>query len=397
MLTTATLRKTLVWTALLSPCLLELPVALATPVITGVSAPNGLVNGQQLTITGSGFGAKSPAAPYLWADFEQGNLNPSPLGIDQAWANTPSASGSIDNMVYSATGGPNNGPYAQGIPQSGSGVSWAFFVHPPPVSSTGAWAFTWNDLNAKYYIFRKMKKNFVTANTINFKPLRMYSLFSGGVEWVWGSWNGSVEADGLQNTPNGMSACYASTYVNGSTTGTQTSPTLTEGPINQWFTDEVVYQVNSCYSCTDGKMQWIVNGQLVGEEPINMGWINWTLVLRDSPTNEDIANLSIQGVADNDASCPSTNTFGLDDIYVDNTWARVMIGNAPTWAASTVHDIEIPTAWSASSITVSLHNDSSPNFNGAYLYVFDSNGNVNANGYPLCSNCPQPVSNLTVH
>ena len=131
MLTTATLRKTLVWTALLSPCLLELPVALATPVITGVSAPNGLVNGQQLTITGSGFGAKSPAAPYLWADFEQGNLNPSPLGIDQAWANTPSASGSIGNMVYSATGGPNNGPYAQGIPQSGSGVSWAFFVHPP--------------------------------------------------------------------------------------------------------------------------------------------------------------------------------------------------------------------------------------------------------------------------
>ncbi len=72
-----------------------------------------------------------------------------------------------------------------------------------------------------------------------------------------------------------------------------------------------------------------------------------------------------------------------------------MIGNASTWAASTVHDIEIPTAWTSGSITVSLHNDSFPTFDGAYLYVFDSNGNVNANGYPLCANCPQPPSNLT--
>ena len=128
-----------------------------------------------------------------------------------------------------------------------------------------------------------------------------------------------------------------------------------------------------------------------------MGWINWTLHLRDSATNEDITDMSIQGVADNDASFPTTNTFGLDDIYVDNTWARVMIGNAPTWAASTVHDIEIPTAWSGNSISVVLHNDSLPNFSGAYLYVFDSNGSVNQNGYPLCSNCPQSVGNLTAH
>ena len=30
-----------------------------------------------------------------------------------------------------------------------------------------------------------------------------------------------------------------------------------------------------------------------------------------------------------------------------------------------------------------------------HLYVFDSNGNVNANGYPLCANCPEPPANLT--
>ncbi len=71
-----------------------------------------------------------------------------------------------------------------------------------------------------------------------------------------------------------------------------------------------------------------------------------------------------------------------------------MIGNAPTWGQSTIHDIEIPTAWSDTSISAVLHNDSLPSFSGAYLYVFDSDGNVNQNGYPLCSNCPQPVSSL---
>ncbi len=114
-------------TAFIALCLLDLPAALATPVITGVSDSGGLVNGATLTITGSGFGTKSPAAPYLWADFGEGNINPSPLGQDHAWAN-------IQNMVYSPTGGPDNGPYAAGTPQSGSGVVWTFFVDPPPIT-----------------------------------------------------------------------------------------------------------------------------------------------------------------------------------------------------------------------------------------------------------------------
>ena len=388
MFTAATVRKTLAWNTFVALCVLSARAA-ATPVITGVTTSGGLVNGATLTITGSNFGAKTPAAPYLWADFGEGNINPSPLGQDHSWSN-------IQNMVYSPTGGPDNGPYAQGVPESGSGVYWTLMLSPPYNSATGTWGFTWNDLGAKYYVFRKMKKNFATANTINWKDFRM-SVHGGGLDWAWGAWNGSMVVENLPTGVNGESVAYAATYPNGATVGTQTNPSIVEGPINQWFSDEIVYQVNSCYTCSDGQVQWIVNGSLVGQEPINMGWINWTLHLRDSATNEDITDMSIQGVADNDASFPTTNTFGLDDIYVDNTWARVMIGNAPTWAASTVHDIEIPTAWSDSSITVSLHNDSFPNFNGAYLYVFDSNGNVNANGYPLCANCPQPVSNLTVH
>ncbi|MDA8363355.1 MAG: hypothetical protein M0Z84_05935 [Gammaproteobacteria bacterium] len=389
MFTLVTVRKTLSRNTFIALCMLSGKAA-ATPVITGVAAPGGLMNGATLTITGSGFGTKTPAAPYLWADFGEGNINPSPLGQDHSWS-------AIQNMVYSAAGGPDNGPYAQGTPQSGSGVYWTLMLSPPYNSSTGVWGFTWNDLSAKYYVFREMRKNFdvVSPTYINWKPFRM-GVQGAGPDWYFASSNGNILVENLLNAPNGESNAYAATYVNGASGGTQTNPSVLEGPINQWFTDEIAYQVNSCYTCADGAMQWWVNGALVGQEPINMVWTNWTLTLRDSATGEDMTNMSIQGVADNDASFPDTNTFGLADIYVDNTWSRVMIGNASTWSQSTAHDIEIPTAWSGTSISVVLHNSSLPSFSNAYLYVFDSNGNVNQAGYPLCSSCPQTVSNLTV-
>ena len=40
-----------------------------------------------------------------------------------------------------------------------------------------------------------------------------------------------------------------------------------------------------------------------------------------------------------------------DDVYIDTTQARVEIGDAPTYAASRHREIQLPTAWSDSSIT----------------------------------------------
>ena len=382
---------------------------LANPQITGVTqSAQGLVNGSTLVISGSGFGTKMPAAPYLWADFAQGTLLPSDYGIDPIWWNyqldnynsSVAPSGSIGNLFYNSTGGPENGPFANGYPQNGSGVSWAFFIVPPMYNtSSGKYGFTWNrsskmkftwnDLGGRYFISRKMRKNFVTSQIINWKPFRTGAGGTGGVEWVWGAWNGDYEADGFPSNgipngypTNGMSNAYAATYLNGSSIGTQTNTTFLEGPISKWFTDEIVYQTNSCYKCADGNVQWIVNGSLEAQQPINMGWTLWSLTLREN-ASEDMRWIGIQGVADNDASFPKTNTFGVADIYVDNTWSRVMICAASTWSACKTNEVEIPTAWSQNSITVVLRAGAIINLNNAYLYVVDSNGDVNQNGYPL--------------
>jgi hypothetical protein len=71
----------------------------------------------------------------------------------------------------------------------------------------------------------------------------------------------------------------------------------------------------------------------------------------------------------------------IDDFYFDTTRSRVEIGNASTWSGCTWREIQRPTAWSSSSITVVANDGGFSGLSGKYLYVVDSDGNVNANGY----------------
>jgi hypothetical protein len=81
-------------------------------------------------------------------------------------------------------------------------------------------------------------------------------------------------------------------------------------------------------------------------------------------------------------NAPPTLTLWTDDIYIDNTFSRVMIGDASTYASSTHFEMQPPTAWSSSSITVSLNQGSFADGSTAYVYVIDANGNVSA-GNPI--------------
>jgi len=73
----------------------------------------------------------------------------------------------------------------------------------------------------------------------------------------------------------------------------------------------------------------------------------------------------------------------MDDIYIDNTFARVIIGNASTYDASTHREVQIPTAWSSSSISVTVNVGSFSANERAYVYVVAADGSVNNQGYPI--------------
>jgi hypothetical protein len=72
----------------------------------------------------------------------------------------------------------------------------------------------------------------------------------------------------------------------------------------------------------------------------------------------------------------------FDDIYVDHTFSRVMLCNNATYGSATVCEPQIPSAWAAGEITVTVNlgklTDDVGAGNPAYLYVFDSNNDVSA-------------------
>jgi len=78
-----------------------------------------------------------------------------------------------------------------------------------------------------------------------------------------------------------------------------------------------------------------------------------------------------------------TGGHNFDDAYFSNTRARVEVGNATTWSACTHREVQIPTAWSGSSIAVRMNAGSFSDLTHQYLYVVNRYGNVNQDGYPL--------------
>jgi PGF-pre-PGF domain-containing protein len=80
-----------------------------------------------------------------------------------------------------------------------------------------------------------------------------------------------------------------------------------------------------------------------------------------------------------------------DDIYIDNTWQSVWVGDASTWDNSTHREIQIPTEWSDEEINVTLNQGSFLNGSTVYLFVVNSDGNT-SDGYPVILEGPTPPS-----
>ena len=66
----------------------------------------------------------------------------------------------------------------------------------------------------------------------------------------------------------------------------------------------------------------------------------------------------------------------IDDVYIDNTLARVEIGNQPVFANCTHKEMQIPTAWADDEITITLNQGSFTDAENIYLFVVDSDGNA---------------------
>ena len=71
----------------------------------------------------------------------------------------------------------------------------------------------------------------------------------------------------------------------------------------------------------------------------------------------------------------------FDDIYIDDTWQTVWLGNNSLWNNCTVREVQLQTARSDTSITITVNQGAFTDT--AYVYVMDADGAVNASGYEV--------------
>jgi hypothetical protein len=374
-------------------------MAHATPVVTSVSGS--VTQGGTLTIAGSGFGSKSPAQPYFWAPMN-GNMNPSSLGVLQSWATTPTS-----EFTYTAGCGPAPGTgCAAGIPANGSSADeWAIGIYSPSYYGSGN---DWNSYGQKTYVYRKSKRNFSYTNngSTNVKLIRVWGTSSSMInyypDFYWSVYNGRI---GVEDVPQ-----------NGANDYTMPAATVTvaEGPVNQWYSEEYELASNSTATSADGDFRIAING---GPDLVsfpNTQWEQNTITMKTASGSGGDGTMKllypVHFLYENGGNwipAASGSQYFTADVYADTTWARVMIGNSPTFSATTDREIQIPVQWSAGSIQVNVNVDAFPAGQKMYLFVVDSSENASV-GFPITAGSsssstssttpvsPDPPSDVTV-
>jgi hypothetical protein len=323
----------------------------ATPAVTGVSGT--ISDGSSVTITGSGFGTKSVAKPLIWANFDSGSLNPSSLGVMTSWTGNNGLSLNTNNQppnstytVYGEYGGGQEGPDFR--------IDYNYYQ--------------------KIYVFFKRYRDFAPPNPLNLKFFRIWPVSGGATNNFFAAF--LTNAD-----PNRVGRCYTEN------TGEDYSDSY-QGSVyteDVWQTEEFQWSQNSAVNASDGTWQFWRDGISVQDRNDLRG--------RSSAQQGNITRLYTDNYAGGSGGIylpPNGSRVYMDDVYVDNTWSRVIIGNSNTLSGSTQREIQIPSAWSDSSVSVTLNQGSFSDLNSVYLYIVDSNGAVNANGYLLTGGGPPP-------
>lgn len=321
------------------------------PLITEVDTP--VRDGGQVRITGSAFGIKSPAPPLFYDDFDNGK---------------------VDTIV------PSDGIRSQ---SNGWTSVQGVVTYCDQNNLPGSILCSKHDLSGKETYERAAILRFQTDANLVKLFVSMWAYYSWGV---------------ISDPPHGMKYFRLEAYAN-----------------------EAIHFKDVGYSDGTHYFQLMVGGSGSGSygygtlAPPNEAWHKFELqakqssqsrddgsilVIKSQPAGPMIPVLDLPAVLtraapeywdriilgeyctqlDHSIDCDAFNYF--DKVYIDNTWARVEIGDSPQWDTCTKRETQIPVTWSNNSITITA-NTGSLSYGNAYLYVTDAEGNRNVAGFPI--------------
>lgn len=335
----------------------------AAPSISGVSGT--ISHGQSITISGSGFGSKSTAAPVVWDDC-------SGTDVYAKWdVNYNSESGSSYAGNYRTPAGLGR---SVALPHSHA-TKYFCGAHYPGTSAQAGWNVG-------------VAKN----RTISSWPSYSYISFYNRADPSW-NWNADGTDDNYKeydwsrgDWPYGTDNWYLEYYYQGAWHLNDDSLDGLVRPSSGWYQSNQSGVTEGHWDVTGG---WAKVEIEIRHDTSSSGYIKvWedgvlriNLQGQNTWSETGTYNQLIGGFA-RDRSTSNWRYFA--DMYLDYSLQRVMIGNASTLASSTtLREVQIPSAWSASSITVTVNQGGFANGSTAYLYVFDDTGTANSTGYAI--------------
>jgi len=315
-------------------------------------------HGNSVTISGSGFGTKSTAAPVIWDDFEGGTNGNSIHGQDPVVGpNWDTLTSHGVPPVYSTAGNRSNSSLCS--------------MHNFNIQQYNCSLEYWGEHLTVYFTYWWKYSRQSYQYSDNCKPWIEYGS-DGHYPVVYSGMSGpsGVLRSNIIDSPNVSAPTYwgnttlseiNDTWVRWEVWLEQSDPNVSNGTYQLWTHKPYAGTPNISLELNSGENQVMTR---TGAD----GWRQW--------------NFGSYHCMD-ERSPDARSYIYIDDFYFDTTRSRVEIGNASTWSGCTWREIQRPTAWSSTSITVVVNEGGFSGLSGKYLYVVDSDGNVNANGYAL--------------
>jgi hypothetical protein len=332
--------------ASLNMLLLSGVVAFGQPNITGID-PATVSEGGAVAIAGSDFGTKNHPAPAIWDNFEWGNDGD--LLTTGEWLHFAHGDAEIDTgRKYAGT----RSAYGKLTYEGGWENAWKYNYRyfTPSLTVYVSFMLYWDAADP-------------TSSDGGLKASRINSVepYGGGPPYL--KLAASPQTNWYYAEPGGWGVSSKTVYP--------------FGP-GQWHRIEYLVILSDPPGASNG-----YGNVWIDLKDYRQGWNPWPHVgvTREAGNTNKLDNFMLPHMWPR-PPIPYAEVWA-DDVYVDISQARAEIGDASTWTACTHREIQIPTAWSDTSITVTANQGSFANETKAYLYVVDADGNVNAQGFPI--------------
>jgi len=312
---------------------------------SGISISANLTDGSDgivFVASGSNFGTKSTAAPIVFDDFDSGSAD----------ANWSYWSGSVQDHQTIQNTTAKSGYALEGTYTSGGSTTASYCASFESYAGGGQ--------NQYWYVSFWYRKNFTwgdagDAKFGNYKCVR----FNDGDQ------SSSANAYCEIASPDRAKRTIESSDVDGVTYFNFDRDAYI--PSNDWV---FIERYDYVHADSGGIQGFRVSGDTIyNESGLDYG---------------PESNLQMQFIgfynARDSANYANENAW-LDEVYVDKTWARILIGNNVSYANCTEFHMQIPSAWATDSITFTCNLSSAlPETENWYLYVVNSGNEVNATG-----------------